>query len=43
MDFNSNTNVIDVYVSYLRGKIDKEFSEKLIQTQVGMGYILKEN
>ncbi|HVM90229.1 MAG TPA: response regulator transcription factor [Puia sp.] len=43
MDFDSNTNVIDVYVSYLRNKIDKNFSEKLIQTQVGMGYILKDN
>lgn len=43
MDFQSNTNVIDVYVSYLRNKIDKNFSEKLIQTHVGMGYILKEN
>jgi two-component system copper resistance phosphate regulon response regulator CusR len=43
MDFHSNTNVIDVYVSYLRNKIDKNFPEKLIQTHVGMGYILKEN
>jgi len=43
MDFHANTNVIDVYVSYLRNKIDKNFTEKLIQTHVGMGYILKEN
>ncbi|HTQ63834.1 MAG TPA: response regulator transcription factor [Puia sp.] len=43
MDFNANTNVIDVYVSYLRSKIDKNFPEKMIQTHVGMGYILKEN
>ena len=42
MDFDSNTNVIDVYISYLRNKVDKNFSQKLIQTQVGMGYILKE-
>lgn len=42
MGFDSNTNVIDVYVSYLRNKIDREFSDKLIQTHVGMGYILKE-
>ncbi len=42
MDFQSNTNVIDVYVNYLRNKIDKQFPEKLIQTHVGMGYILKE-
>ena len=42
MDFHSNTNVIDVYVSYLRNKVDKNFPEKLIHTQVGMGYMLKE-
>ncbi len=42
IDFQSNTNVIDVYVNYLRNKIDKKFPEKLIQTHVGMGYILKE-
>ncbi len=43
MDFDTNTNVIDVYISYLRNKVDKSFAHKLIQTQVGMGYILKEN
>ena len=43
VDFDTNTNVIDVYISYVRNKIDKQFSHKLIQTQVGMGYILKEN
>ena len=42
MDFDTNTNVIDVYVSYLRSKIDKNFPDKMIQTHVGMGYILKE-
>lgn len=42
MDFHSNTNVIDVYINYLRNKIDKNYPDKLIQTQVGMGYILKE-
>lgn len=42
IDFDTNTNVIDVYISYLRNKIDKPFHEKLIQTYVGMGYILKE-
>lgn len=41
-DFDSNTNVIDVYISYLRNKIDKAHESKLIQTQVGTGYILKE-
>lgn len=43
IDFDTNTNVIDVYINYLRNKIDKPFDDKLIQTQVGMGYILKEN
>jgi two-component system, OmpR family, copper resistance phosphate regulon response regulator CusR len=40
--FDTGTNVIDVYVNFLRKKIDKEFSPKLIHTQIGMGYILKE-
>jgi two-component system copper resistance phosphate regulon response regulator CusR len=43
VDFNTNTNVIDVYISYVRNKVDKDFEEKLIQTHVGMGYILKAN
>jgi DNA-binding response OmpR family regulator len=42
IDFETNTNVIDVYISYLRNKVDKDFEQKLIQTHVGMGYILKE-
>jgi DNA-binding response OmpR family regulator len=42
MSFDTNTNVIDVYINYVRNKIDKPFEEKLIQTQVGLGYILKE-
>ena len=42
IDFDTNTNVIDVYINYLRNKVDKPFDEKLIQTQVGMGYILKD-
>jgi DNA-binding response OmpR family regulator len=41
VDFNTNTNVIDVYISYVRNKVDKDFDVKLIQTHVGMGYILK--
>lgn len=43
VDFDSNTNVIDVYMSYLRNKIDRPFENKLLQTQVGMGYMLKDN
>jgi DNA-binding response OmpR family regulator len=43
VDFNMNTKVVDVYVNYLRKKIDKDHDHKLIHTVVGMGYILKEN
>jgi DNA-binding response OmpR family regulator len=43
IDFDTHTNVIDVYVNYLRNKIDKGFDIRLIHTQVGMGYILKED
>jgi heavy metal response regulator len=39
--FDSVTNVIDVYVNYLRKKIDKEFEPKLIHTIRGVGYIMK--
>lgn len=42
IDFDTKTNVIDVYVNYLRNKIDKQFPDKLIHTQIGMGYVLKE-
>jgi two-component system copper resistance phosphate regulon response regulator CusR len=42
IDFETGTNVIDVYVNYLRNKVDKGFDVKLIQTVVGMGYILKD-
>jgi two-component system copper resistance phosphate regulon response regulator CusR len=42
IDFDTNTNIIDVYINYVRNKVDKPFEKKLIQTQVGMGYILKE-
>ncbi len=43
IDFDTNTNVIDVYINYVRNKVDKPFDQKLIHTQVGMGYILKES
>ena len=39
-NFDTNTNVVDVYVNYLRNKIDKDFDTKLIHTVVGMGYIM---
>lgn len=40
-NFDTNTNVVDVYVNYLRNKIDKDFDRKLIHTVVGMGYIME--
>lgn len=40
--FDTGSNVIDVYINFLRKKIDKGFPSKLIHTLVGMGYILKE-
>ncbi|MBN8820820.1 MULTISPECIES: response regulator transcription factor [Spirosoma] len=40
--FDTGTNVIDVYVNFLRKKIDKDFPKKLIHTVIGMGYMLKE-
>ena len=39
--FDSFTNIIDVYVNYLRKKIDKEHEQKLIHTVRGIGYVLK--
>ena len=41
IDFNMGTNVVDVYVNYLRKKIDKNPDQKLIHTIIGMGYMLK--
>lgn len=40
-DFDTNTNIVDVYVRYLRQKIDEGFGHKMIQTVVGTGYCLK--
>jgi heavy metal response regulator len=42
IDFDTSTNVIDVYINYLRNKIDADFDQKLIQTIRGRGYMLKE-
>ncbi len=41
INFDMNTNVVDVYINYLRNKIDKPYSVKLIQTIKGLGYIIK--
>lgn len=40
--FDTGTNFIDVYINYLRGKIDKGFDKRLIRTSPGVGFILKE-
>lgn len=39
--FDTGTNFIDVYINYLRKKIEKNFDQKLIHTKSGMGFILK--
>ncbi|MDO8366482.1 MAG: response regulator transcription factor [Saprospiraceae bacterium] len=41
VDFDTGTNVIEVYVNYLRNKMDKGFEHKLIHTHFGQGYVLK--
>lgn len=40
MDWDVETNLVDVYINYLRNKVDKPFGTKLIKTVIGMGYIL---
>lgn len=40
LDFNSATNVVDVYINYLRNKVDRGFGSKLIRTVRGVGYQL---
>lgn len=40
-DFDTNTNVVDVYVNYIRTKIDAPFARKMIHTVVGVGYMMK--
>lgn len=42
IDFDPNTNIIDVYVNYLRKKIDKDFQPKLIHTKFGFGFYCSE-
>lgn len=41
INFDTGTNVIDVYINFLRKKIDRDFDTQLIHTKIGMGYILK--
>ncbi|MEA5457967.1 response regulator transcription factor [Arcicella sp. LKC2W] len=41
INFDTGTNFVEVYINYLRNKVDKNFPNKLIHTVVGMGYMLK--
>lgn len=41
INFDTGTNVVDVYVNYLRNKIDKGHDIKLIHTVIGVGYVLR--
>jgi len=41
MDFGASTNTIEVYINFLRNKVDKPFEQKLIHTKPGFGYFLK--
>jgi DNA-binding response OmpR family regulator len=41
--FDTGTNVIDVYINFLRKKIDRDFGSRLIHTVIGMGYIMRED
>lgn len=41
-DFEGNTNIVDVYIRYLRSKIDEPYDTNLIHTVRGVGYVLKE-
>lgn len=40
-DFDMGTNVVDVYINYLRRKIDRDFTPRLIHTVVGIGYVMR--
>jgi DNA-binding response OmpR family regulator len=42
LDFDPSTNIIDVYINYLRKKIDKDFEPKLIHTKFGFGFYCSE-
>lgn len=40
-NFDTGTNFVDVYINYLRNKVDRNFENKLIHTRQGMGFLLK--
>ena len=41
-DYMGDTNVVDVYIRYLRQKLDDRFQEKYIHTMRGVGYVIKD-
>lgn len=41
LNFDTNTNLVEVYINYLRRKMDRDFTPKLIHTRLGLGYVLK--
>lgn len=43
ISFDTGTNVVDVYINFLRKKMDNDFEPKLIHTKIGMGYYVSEN
>ncbi|MCL9805961.1 response regulator transcription factor [Flavobacterium amniphilum] len=43
VDYDLGTNVVDVYINYLRKKIDLKAEDKIIHTVIGMGYVMREN
>ena len=43
LNFDTGTNVVEVYINYLRRKIDRDFTPKLIHTRPGLGYVLRED
>jgi DNA-binding response OmpR family regulator len=42
-DFDSSSNVLDVYMNFLRKKVDQNFAKKLLHTVRGVGYVLKDD
>lgn len=42
LNFDTGTNIVEVYINYLRKKIDRDFEQKLIHTKTGLGYVLKD-
>jgi DNA-binding response OmpR family regulator len=42
LDYDGGSNLVEVYINYLRRKVDQDFEPKLIQTVRGSGYVLRE-